>query len=156
MKDWYLRQSPRDRMIVLIVGALVLVSLAYAVLWYPVTTRVERATRGIESRSETLAFLEQAAPRLRASAGSGPVRQQSDKQPYLLIDEIIRKAGISQPERVEPSGADGARVQFKEVSFDGLVRVLAELETYGLVVATMNLSRKNEGTVSARFNMERG
>jgi len=57
----------------------------------------------------------------------------------LLIDDIIRKAGIKLPERVEPTGKDGARVQF-----------------YGLNVTTLNVSRKDNGVVSARFNMERG
>ena len=83
------------------------------------------------------------------------MRKTSDKAPYLLIDQVIREAEMSLPERVEPSGADGARVQFNEVEFDKLVGVIAELELYGLQVSTMTISRKNQGTVSARFNMER-
>ena len=59
------------------------------------------------------------------------------------------------PERVEPSGANGARVQFAEVEFDKLVSVRAELEQYGLEVTTLTISLKNQGTVSARFNMEK-
>ncbi len=43
----------------------------------------------------------------------------------------------------------------REVEFDKLVAVLAELELYGLEISTLTISRKNPGTVSARFNMER-
>ena len=155
MKDWYLRQTPRDRLIVVVVGALVLVGLLYALAWYPLQSRLASTRQAIETKSETLAFLQSGASRLAAAGGGGGELRQSDKAPYLLIDEIIRKAGIAQPQRVEPSGADGARVQFSEVAFDQLVMVLAELELYGLEVSNLTLSRRDPGTVSARFTMER-
>ena len=157
MKDWYLRQTPRDRLVVVVVGALVVLGLLYALLWYPLQTRLESTRRAIETKTETLEFMQAGAARLAAAGGpGGGARRTSDKAPYLLIDEVIRRAGLEQPERVEPSGADGARVQFSEVAFDRLVLVLAELELYGLEVANMTLTRRNEGTVSARFTMERG
>ena len=156
MKDWYLRQTPRDRLIVIVVGALSIIGLLYAVAWYPLTSSIASNERAIEAKQETLDFMRSGAARIQAQSGTQVEARTSDKAPYLLIDEIVREAGIEQPERLEPSGARGARVQFAEVPFDQLVVVLAELETYGLQVTTMNLSRKNKGTVSARFNMERG
>ena len=156
MKDWYLRQSPRDRYIVIGVAALTLVGLLYALVWYPMTSRVAQAEQAIISKQETLQFIKQAAVQLRGANPDGDQKKTSDKAPYLLIDQVIREASMGLPERVEPSGANGARVQFNEVEFDKLVGVLAELELYGLQVSTMTISRKNEGTVSARFNMERG
>ena len=155
MKDWYLRQTPRDRLIVVAVGALVLVGLLYALAWYPLQSRLESTRQAIETKGETLEFLQRGAAVLAASGGGGGESRQSDKAPYLLIDEIIRKAGIAQPQRVEPDGTDGARVQFSEVAFDRLVMVLAELELYGLEVSNLTLSRREAGTVSARFTMER-
>ena len=155
MKDWYLRQTPRDRLIVVAVGVLVIAGLLYATVWYPLQSRTASARQAIETKSETLAFLQSGAARLAAAGGAGGERRESDKAPYLLIDEIIRKAGIAQPQRVEPSGANGARVQFSEVAFDQLVLVLAELELYGLEVSNLTVSRRDPGTVSARFTMER-
>ena len=155
MKDWYLRQSPRDRMIVMVVAILAIISLLYALAWYPLQTRKARIEQALISKQETLEFVRRAGAQLRASAGSAVAGKTSDKAPYLLIDEVIRQAKMEPPERVEPSGANGARVQFGEVEFDKLVAVLAELELYGLKVSTLTISRKNPGTVSARFNMER-
>lgn len=155
MKDWYLRQSPRDRLIVIVVAVLTIVSLLYALAWYPLQARRLSTAQALISKQETLEFVSRAGAQLRASRGSDVVAKTSDKAPYLLIDEVIRQAKMDPPERVEPSGANGARVQFAEVEFDKLVGVLAELETYGLTVSTMTISRKNTGTVSARFNMER-
>lgn len=156
MKDWYLRQSPRDRIIVMAVAVLALISLLYALAWYPLQTSKARTEQALIAKQETLEFVRRAGAQLRASAGTAAVdKKSSDKAPYLLIDEVIRQAKMDPPERVEPSGANGARVQFSEVEFDKLVAVLAELELYGLEVSTLTISRKNPGTVSARFNMER-
>lgn len=156
MKDWYLRQSPRDRLIVIAVAVLTLVCLLYALLWYPLEQNRLRTERALVTKQETLEYIRRAGAQLRASRGSEVAGKTSDKAPYLLIDEVIRQASMDPPERVEPSGANGARVQFSEVEFDKLVGVLAELELYGLQISTLTISRKNQGTVSARFNMERG
>ena len=156
MKDWYLRQSPRDRIIIIGVAVLTFAALLYALAWYPLNNRLAQAQQAISAKQDTLQFIRRSAGQLGGVAtASGTVRKTSDKAPYLLIDQVIREAQMSLPERVEPSGADGARVQFNEVEFDKLVGVIAELELYGLQVSTMTISRKNQGTVSARFNMER-
>ena len=121
------------------------------------STRIAEREHNIRNAENNLEFMLEGQARIRASGGvSGQQQLTSDKAPYLLVDELIRKAGIKLPERVEPTGKDGARVQFSEVEFDKLVSVIAELERYGLNVSTMNISRKANGIVSARFNMERG
>ena len=159
MKDWYLRQSPRDRAIVIAVGALVALGLLYAILWNPVSTRLESRRGAIASKTETLEFMREAEGRIRAAGGAGAAdagARTTDQPPYLLVDRLIREAGMPPPDRVEPAGDDGARVQFSEVEFDRLVPVLAELELYGLTVTNMTLTRRKPGVVSARFDMERG
>lgn len=156
MKDWYLRQSPRDRFIVSIVAALAVVALLYALIWFPLSSSLEQKRQTIAGKQDTLQFIQGAVGPLRsASTNGGGERKTSDKAPYLLIDQVIREASMAPPQRVEPSGANGARVQFNEVEFDSLVGVIAELELYGLRISTLTVSRKNQGTVSARFNMER-
>jgi len=164
MKDWYLRQTPRDRLIVIIVSGLVIVGLLYAFAWYPLQEKLTRTARAIDNKQETLAFVRQGAARIKASSGAGgsQLRDAGGLAPYSLIDQRIRAAGLAKPDRVEPSGQNGARITFSEVAFDELVIVLAELELYGLRVTNMNITRKDKpkqtdtGLVSARFNMERG
>lgn len=157
MKDWYLAQSPRDRLIVVAVGVIALVSLLYALLWYPLSSRLSSTRQAIASKTETLEFLREGAARLAVNGGAsgGGQRLDSEKPPYLLIDEVVRKAGVRQPDKTEPAGDNGARVQFSEVEFDKLVTVIAELEQYGLSITTLTLTKRKPGTVSARFNMEK-
>jgi len=159
MKDWYLRQTPRDRMIVLIVGMLSIVGLLYAFVWHPVATGLNDNRVLLNTKRDTLQKMEVSAAKLKSLSpvGASNQRETNGKAPYTLIDERIRVAKLGSPDRVEPRGANGARVQFSEVDFDKLVLVLAELELYGLSVDTLNISRsnKNQGMVSARFNMEK-
>lgn len=158
MKDWYLRQTSRDRMIVLVVGVLCLFGLLYAFVWHPMATGLNNNRTLINTKRDTLEQVEAAAARLKTLSPAGNATiDDGGKAPYALIDERIRVASLGNPDRVEPRGENGARVQFSEVEFDKLVLVLAELEKYGLSVDTLNISRSNRtaGMVSARFNMEK-
>ncbi|MFK7891392.1 MAG: type II secretion system protein GspM [Granulosicoccus sp.] len=154
MKEWYLQQSPRDRIIVVVLGLLILAGLFYALAWHPLQSRHQQLMSTIQTKENDLQFIRSSVSTLRGAAGSAVQKKTTDKAPYLLIDQVIREAQLEPPERVEPSGAKGARVQFSEVEFDRLVQVIAELELYGLQMSNMTISRKNRGTVSARFNME--
>ncbi len=157
MKDWYLRQTPRDRLIVIAVGALVVLGLLYALLWYPIANKLDVTQRAIDTKRETLDFVREGGARIQGAGGVGgnAAVNTSDKAPYLLVDEIVRKAGVTAPDRNEPAGSNGARVQFGEVEFDKLIMVLAELESYGMQVTNMTVSRRDPGLVSARFNIEK-
>ncbi len=158
MKDWFLAKSARDRLILVCLGVLIMAAMIYVLAWHPLANAVERKQQNIGNAKKDLQYMVEGQARIRASGGNVGAGQllTTDKAPYLLIDDIIRKAGIKLPERVEPTGKDGARVQFSEVEFDKLVAVIAEIERYGLNVTTLNVSRKANGIVSARFNMERG
>ena len=159
MKDWYLRQTPRDRVIVLVLGVLSLLGIFYAFIWHPLTTGLDDNRTLINTKRETLQKMEVAKGKIQALDGGSSIKLKDagGKAPYTLIDERIRAGNLGRPDRVEPRGANGARVQFSSVEFDKLVLVLADLELYGLRVDTMNITRsaKEQGMVSARFNMEK-
>lgn len=159
MKDWYLRQTARDRIIVVIVGFLAVIGMFYAFVWHPMATGIDDSRTLISSKRETLQKVEVAGVELQSLSGSGnaQVLDAGNKATYSLIDERIRAGGLAKPDRVEPVGENAARVQFSEVEFDKLVLVLAELEQYGLSVDTMSITRspKSVGMVSAKFKMEK-
>ncbi len=157
MKEWYLRQSPRDRMIVIAVAVLGTIGLLYALVWQPLQNNLDNTAQAISSKRDTLAFVRTGAAQLKGnSGGAGQLTKQSNKLPYLLMDQVIREKGVSLPERLEPSGPSGARASFGSVEFDKLVGVIAELELYGLSVDTLSITRRDEsGMVSAKITMEK-
>jgi len=159
MKEWYLRQTARDRKIVLAVGVLVIIGMFYAFVWHPMATGLDNNRVLISSKRDTLQKVQVASAELQSmSANTGTAKlDPGNKATYSLIDDRIRAGGLSKPTRVKPIGDNGAQVQFAEVEFDKLVLVLAELEQYGLTVDNMSITRipKSVGMVTARFKMEK-
>lgn len=162
MKDWYLRQTPRDRMIVIGVGILTGLCLLYALVWHPLTTGAESAQRAIATKQENLAFIQGAIPVLNSQSsqtGTALDPELQKLEAYQLVNALVNRQQLQPPpDRIEPAGSDrqGARVQFSAVPFDELVKVLAEIELYGYDISTMTITRqaKAPGAVSARFNVE--
>ena len=154
-KDWYLRQSNRDRMIVIIVGTLIIVSLIWLLAWKPISDGIEQRRLESQSNENVIGEMLKGEAAVRAGRSAGGVRKISNKPPYLLVDELIGKYSMRRPERVEPIGSEGARVNFSTVEFDKLMMALTELEEYGLVISTLNVSRKETGLVAARFRVDK-
>ncbi len=155
-KDWYLRQSSRDRLFVLILGTAAVFAMLYLVVVNPLINDLDRKyeiTTKNESIVKQMLSYEAQANSLRGSGKTGG--RISNKPPYLLIDDIIRKRGMKNPDRVEPIGKTGARVNFSSVEFDKLMLALGELEQYGLKISTMNITRKSSGLVGARFRIDK-
>ncbi len=152
IKEWYSSQTPREQFIVATTAIIGVGALLYTLAYKPLSTGIESRQASIETKQRDLEWMKQQSPRV---AAGGQAIQAMDKAPYLLLDEAIKKARISTPERVTPDGSQGARAQFSKVEFNKLLQVLGGLEqTYGLSVKTINLSRKEAGEVSARLSLE--
>jgi type II secretory pathway component PulM len=156
MKEWYLRQNSRDRMIVIALGVLVALSLLYLLAWYPLQSKLSRTESAISSKSETLDFIRTGSARLKAAGGVQSESKTTNKATYQLIDDIRGKHQVARADRIDPTNNNGARVSFSDVKFDNLVKMLAELESYGVTVSIINITRKDApGMVSARITMEK-
>lgn len=161
MKEWYLRQTPRDQRIVVALGVLVALVAVYALVIHPLMTGLETRRLSVSAKQETLEYMRDSAAQVRRLRGSGASRStNSNKAAYVLLDEAIRAAGLSgAADRVEPAGRNkkGARVQFSQVDFDKLIRMLGTLQTrHGLGATIVTVSRKDGGLVSARVTLESG
>ncbi len=155
-KDWYLRQSSRDRLLVLVFSAVIVVALLYLIVAKPLLQDLDRKREIAEKNQkivQQMLIYEAQAKSLQGSGKSGI--KESNKPLYLLIDGIIKKGGMKNPDRIEPIGITGARVNFSSVEFDKLMLALGEFEQYGLKVSTMNITRKSPGLVGARFRVDR-
>lgn len=155
MQEWYTSQTPREQFIVAATTIIGIGALLYTFAYKPLSTGIKSRQASVAANQRDLAWMKQQSPASRGSTGQAI--QPLDKAPYLLLDEAIKRARISTPERVTPDGDQGARAQFSNVEFNKLLQVLGGLEqTYGLSVKTINLSRKDAGQVSARLSLEAG
>lgn len=152
IKEWYSSQTPREQFIVAATTIIGVTALLYTFAYKPLSTGIKSRQASIVTKQRDLEWMMQQSP---ARVAGSSIRQPMNKAPYLLLDEAIKRANISTPERVTPDGSQGARAQFSKVEFNKLLQVLGGLEqTYGISVKTINLSRKDAGQVSARLSLE--
>ncbi|MEM7256679.1 MAG: type II secretion system protein GspM [Pseudomonadota bacterium] len=158
IKSWYASQSAREQFIVASTAIIGVVAGLYLFVIEPLNEGIAARTASVESQKKNLAWMQQQSGIVKRSGSStsGAVtRQPMPQAPYLLLDAAIRDKKIAEPERVTPDGTTGARAQISNVEFDKLLEVLGGLDSrYGLAVTTMNVSKKNEGLVTARFSLE--
>lgn len=158
IQSWYANQTGREQFIVATTAIVSVVAGLYLLVVEPLNSGIATRSASVESQKKNLAWMQQQSGIVKRSgaATSGAVtRQPMPQAPYLLLDRAIRDKKIAEPERVTPDGSTGARAQISNVEFDKLLEVLGSLDsTYGLAVTTMNVSKKNEGLVTARFSLE--
>ena len=157
LKSWYANQTGREQFIVATTAIVAVVAGLYLLVIEPLNQGIAARSASVESQQKNLAWMQQQSGIVkRSGASTGSVaRQPMPQAPYLLLDKAIRDKKIAEPERVTPDGSTGAKAQISNVEFDKLLEVLGGLDSrYGLAVTTMNVSKKNEGLVTARFSLE--
>ena len=162
MKKWYLQQTQRDQHIVITLAVSIAAVAIYALLIQPFTSSLENRRVTVAAKTDLLLWMQESAAQLQRVRGTvdPSTGKRSDRANYVLLDDSIRKAGLSTAaDRVEPAGKDkkGARMQFSQVDFDTLIGMLGALQSqHGLSVTHANISKKNSGLVSARITLEGG
>lgn len=156
VKNWFASQTSREQGIIVCVGIVAIGALGYLFAFEPLVNGTASRRASIETQTKDLAWMQQQEQLVRSAGGTvAGVTRAMEQAPYLLLDKAIRDKQITAPERVTPDGSQGAKAQISNVEFDKLLEVLGGLDaTYGLSVTTMNLSKKTEGLVNARFSLE--
>jgi len=156
LKEWYTSQSQREQLIVAATAVVAIAALIYALAYKPLSTGLSARSSSIAAKERDLNWMQQQIPLIKRPGGGSKIKD-TNKEPYILLDEAIKKAGISPPRSFTPDGSQGARAQFDEVDFNKLLQVLGTLEQdYGIAVKTINLSAKKPGLVGARMSLEKG
>lgn len=160
MKDWYIGLEPRERLLVAIGTAVVLLALVWALLINPVYSASAAAERRIETKRDTLAFLRSAAAELAGASDPAAGRPDLAGQSLVVvIDRSARQAGLATAlTNNQPIGEDGIRVRLENASFDALARWLGALnQGAGLAIESASLDRAPAaGRVNATLTLRQG
>lgn len=159
MKAWFAALAPRERNIVVGGGAVLAALLVYLLAIEPAVQAFATREQRVASLEQQLTWMREAGAEVRALRGTGAAGESADtdRPPYLAIDDALRGAGLPEPGKLEPTGEEGARLEFDRVPFDPLMRVVARLRAdSGLQVTRARIVRTDEpGEVSAQFTFER-
>ena len=155
MRAWYAGLAERERLFVNI-GAIAAGVLILAGIVLPLNRGIMQARERVAHKQGDLAFIQQAAPELRAA---GPISQASGASLVVLIDSSARESGLGKSlSSSQPTGDKSLRVRFDRVPFDGMVAWLARLsQSHGVRVESAEIEAAGEpGLVNAGLVLKAG
>jgi len=161
MKEKWQQLSSRERRLVGIMAAVLLVSLFYFGLWQPLQEGIERQRLRVKAQEATLQqMLIQAAEVKRLQAGTrGAARVRNRSSLLVVIERSAQHKRLKQHlHKVQPEGTHGVRVWIDNAPFDTLVEWLAQLGSQnGGHVSEISVERQSDpGRVNGRILLQVG
>ena len=160
MRAWFASLAPRERATVVGGGSIFVLVLVYLLAIEPAVEAFGAREQRVAALEQQLAWMRESAAEVRALRGAGAGADpatDTERPPYLAIDDALRGAGLPDPAKLEPIGDGGARREFDRVPCDPLMRVVARLRARsGLEVTRARIVRgEAPGEVAAQFTFER-
>jgi general secretion pathway protein M len=129
LKDWFNALKPRERMIVLGGGALVLVVAVYMLALAPFYQSLHARSERVAKKQADLAWMRSVVGELQTLGANQPAAGPSDESLVVLIDRSARECGLgSSLTGQTPNGETGIRVRLESAAFDVLIACLGNLQ----------------------------
>ncbi len=136
MKAWFATLSPRERIIVVAGGGLLIMALLIG-SWLSFVDDVERMREAVSEQRVVSQWMESAAQEALILRKGGNQKHVANSGGSLLsrVDQTARRSGLgSAMTRVEPDGSDKVRIRLERVNFDKMMRWLQNMR-YRLIVS---------------------
>lgn len=141
MKEWFESREPRERLILAVGAAVVVVLVAWKLVWSPLSNGVERLDSSVESQSRLLVDAQTAAALAPRAAASSSRSTQSLR---VVVDSTARSHGIPLAQ-IRETGTTELTARFQRSAFDALLGWLVTLESeHGIVVQTATITGSQE------------
>jgi len=159
MKAWWAGLAARERLILMVGGAVLALIVFWIAIWEPLVQGRSALRAEVARLSAEAVWMDQVADDVRRRARLAPASTSVPAQGSVLtlIEVSANAAGLRQAlSRVQPEGA-GACLSFDQVGFDPLMSWLADLESrQGLQVTQLSIDvGEAPGQVAARILLER-
>ena len=154
LSAWWQQLAPRERLALATGGSVLVLVLAWLVVFDPLASRTESAARRLLAEQETLAWLRG----LSVPAAASTVQPLSEGETALdILNEEIRAAGLeSALKRLTPTGEGRFELGFEGAGWAPLTRCLVGLvETRGARLTRVHAERNSTpGQVNASLTLE--
>ena len=154
MKDWFETLQPRERVMIVLGGAIAVLILIWSFAWMPLRSANLNLDATLAEKYSLLAEVSRLQP---SGAPSGPAATSAESL-VLIVDQTHRAHGLGGTlSRNQPDGENGIRVAFQRVPFAQLVSWLGALrQGHGIVVVTANLDGTQQpGLLNATLVLRR-
>ena len=126
-KEWHAQLEQRERRMVNVGGAALGFAIFYFGIWSPFLGRVNHLRTTISSEQKTLAWMKDADQKIKQLASeSSSARQSATPVTMLsLLQDKVNEAGMKDAlTQLKQAANDSIQLQFKNVSFDQLIKLL--------------------------------
>lgn len=157
LRNWLDQLEPRERMLVLLAGALLVVAIVVIGGLRPLLASADRNAQLVDDQEQLLSEIEQVAARLGPQRG-GNVAAAGGDSLVLVVDRSTRARNLGgYLKRNQPDGDDMIRLRFERAPFDDLMLWLSELQNqYSIAVVSANIDAGNEtGRVNCNLVLSR-
>lgn len=153
----FMALQPRERLIVVGGGALVILVAIYSLGLSPLYKSVnDRAARVVKKQGD-LAWMQSVVSQLQTLGAAQPGNNSAESLVVVIANTASRSNVASALTGQTPNGANGVRVRLEGVQFDALVVWLGALQQeYGIYVDAADINRAGQpGQVNASLTLAR-
>jgi general secretion pathway protein M len=157
LRNWLDQLEPRERLLVLLAGALIVFAIIVVGGLRPLLASADRNAQRVDDQQQLLTEIEQVAARLGPQRGRNVAAADGDSL-VLVVDRSTRARNLgAYLKRNQPDGDATIRLRFERAPFDDLVAWLAELQNqYSIGVVSANIDASNEtGRVNCNLILSR-
>ena len=159
LRDWFFALQPRERVLVLGGGVLVLLVAVYLLALAPFYAAVNSRAERVAKKEGDLAWMRSVGGEVLAlSANATTAPAPSNESLVVIIDRSARECGLgSSLTGQTPNGENGIRVRLEQAEFDKLVVCLGSLQqTQSIMIESANIDRTAKpGFVNASLVLTR-
>lgn len=155
LRSWFDGLAPRERRLVVIGAAAVVLMLIYFAVITPIRSAHSRLMNDVQQKRQLLALINRSAGRIQSVTGSGGHLQPGESV-FAATSSSIQSSPISGAvQRLEQTQNGGVRLSLSGVSFDALVQWLGTLSGQkGISATRATIQQGNDpGTVDATLTL---
>jgi general secretion pathway protein M len=155
LRTWYESRAPRERILVNVAAAFIVVALVYVLLLAPLSKATANRSARVERKQSDLAWIRSMIGPLQQLEATRP-RINMNESLLVIIDRSARQVGLTLAGQ-SPNGENSMRVRLENAQFDLVVTWLGQLnQQYGLEIDSAQFDKTGKiGVVNGSLNLTR-
>ena len=154
MKIWFLSLQERERIMVCLGAAAIILSALWFGLWVPLDEGHRSTSERVNTWERSITALRPLRGLIQSTENSPAPSINENQSLIVIVDTTIRQRGLTQSlQRSQPTATgDGIRVEFQNATFDDLMLWIGDLHRqYGLQLESGSFSIAS-GSTAGRVN----
>lgn len=153
MNDWWQSLQERERILVIVMSALVAFSLVYLFILKPLFSGADQYRERVMVAEEDLNYMRKIAPRLNRTTPAA--RPRTNETPIAIVARTTPAFGLNT--RNVQQAQEKLRVQLNDSSFNSMMEWVGDLhKKHGLQVSSASLTGEDDpGVVTGTVTLEK-